>query len=392
MGDWKEETAGLLPQMVAWRRDFHRHPELSNQEFRTGEKVAEILEGLGMEVRTGVGGTGVIGILEGDRKGPTLAFRADMDALPVTEKGEAPYISAHPGVMHACGHDGHMAVVLGLATLLSRDRERLRGRVLFVFQPAEELMPEGGARRLIRDAAGILLPLDAVFGFHLWPELPVGVVGVHSGTVMAAGDVFEVIVKGRGAHSGSPHKAADSILGAAHILVGLQQIVSRRTDPLETVVVSVGSVSGGHNATNVLPEETSFRGTTRYLARSRQKELESQLARVVHGFGEACGCRCSFRYTTGYRETVNDPQAADAVREAAARVVGAENVRSDLLPAMTSEDFSEFLSLAPGCYFWLGAGTRTAPGHSLHSPVFDIEEEAMATGLAVLAGVARGGV
>ncbi len=382
---WYEEALALQDQLVSWRRDFHRYPELGFQEHRTAGIVAAHLERLGMEVQTGVAETGVVGILQGREEGPTVMLRFDMDALPIEEENDVPYRSEYPGVMHACGHDGHVAIGLGVATLLARHRDQFPGQVKFIFQPAEEGL--GGARRMVE--AGVLdnpRPQMA-FGLHLWNPLPVGQVAVQSGPFMAAAGRFEVEITGRGGHGAQPHLTVDATVVAAHVVIALQTIVSRNVDPLHPLVVSIGEMHTG-SAFNVIPGQAVLRGTLRAFDTGVMQTAQARLRALAEGVAQAFGARADVLTEVIAPPVVNDPSATAIVREAARTVLSDRQVVT-IEPPMVSEDVSEFLSRVPGCFFFVGARNETRGivyGH--HHPRFDIDEDALPIGVAILAQAA----
>ncbi|MGF1504637.1 MAG: M20 family metallopeptidase [Anaerolineae bacterium] len=380
-----DEVRPLKPAMVERRRDFHQHPELAFEEVRTAGIVAETLNGLGLEVQTGVGKTGVVGILEGAQDGPTLLIRADMDALPIHEETDADYASKTAGKMHACGHDGHTTIALTAARLLNDRRAAIKGRVKFVFQPAEEIGE--GAEAMIADGALDNPRPDFSIGLHLWNDLPVGTVGVTAGPSMSAAARFTITVTGSGGHGAQPHKTVDPIVAAAQIVSALQAIVSRNTDPLEAAVVTVGAINGGE-AFNVIPPTVTLKGTIR----TYRPEVEAMVYRRVHeiaeGVGQAMGCTVDTSIASMTKAVNNHPEVSERVREVAERVVGAQNVRTDVR-TMGSEDVSLFMDDIPGCYFFVGSANAE---HGLdaphHHPAFDIDEESLVIGAAMLAEVA----
>lgn len=384
--NWMEKAEDLLPQMIEWRRHLHQYPEIGFHEVKTAEYVAGILQDFDLEVHRGLGGTGIIGVLEGRKKGRIVGIRSELDALPIEEANDISYKSKSCGVMHACGHDGHMALTLGSASLLADYRDVLEGTVLFIFQPAEELLPNGGAKVLFREGQGLLGNMDCILGCHLWPLLKVGEVHIPDGLIMAAGDTFYIKMIGQSGHASTPHQAKDSIVAAAQTLVCIQQIVSRHLNPHDAAVVSVSSVKGGEG-TNVLPEYVEMTGTTRYFKKELRTYLKNAMNNIVSGIAKACGCDYEFQYNNGYDPTVNDPVYAKLLRSIAVEFLGKENVFSNLLPGLVSEDFSYYMQHVPGCYFWLGCEKNNLPS-SLHSSSFDFEERAMAVGAALMAGAA----
>jgi amidohydrolase len=380
-----KEAQALSEQLKTWRRDLHRHPELAFEEHRTAGMVADHLAALGMEVETGVGHTGVVGLLAGiGGQGPTVLLRFDMDALPIQEETGLSFASQFPGRMHACGHDGHVAIGLGVATLLERHRDRLAGRVKLVFQPAEETA--NGARAMIEDGVLESPVPDIAFGLHLWSLDPLGHVIVKEGPLWASSDRFDARILGRGSHGALPHQGVDVITVAAYAIAQLQTVVSRSRDPLQPAVLSVGTVTGG-SAFNVLAEEVRLSGTLRTFSETTRGTLIEGMHRVLGGVCSAHGAHYELSFKDHTPPLVNDAAAAERLRVIAANVLGPEAV-SDGPMRMVAEDMAEFLKRVPGCYFVLGAKKESAgPAEPHHSPRFDIDERALPLGVAVLAGV-----
>jgi amidohydrolase len=381
-------TAEETELLLRTRRDLHRHPELGFREHRTAGIVAERLRAAGYEVRTGVGGTGVVGTLRGGAgDGPTLLLRADMDALPVEEETGHAFASATPGVMHACGHDAHVAVGLAVAERLARARERWRGEVRYLFQPAEEGL--GGAAAVIAD--GALAGVDAALGLHVWMGLPSGEIGVVAGPLMAGAGEFEITVRGRGGHGAIPHETVDALLAASQCVVALQSVVSRNVSPLEPAVVTVAAFHAG-SAHNVIAETAELRGTLRAFDPALLEELPLRVEAVLHGVCGALGATCEWRYRVECAPTVNDPAIAGVVRRAAVEVVGAERVRTDpSVRTMAAEDFGDILERVPGCYFLVGCASEVRGiVHPHHSPRFDLCEDALPVAVEVLERAALG--
>lgn len=382
--DFVRESEGLYEQLVAWRRDFHQYPELGFEETRTARIIAARLQELGMEVQTGVGQTGVVGTLEGTMPGPTLLLRFDMDALPVGEATDLPFASRHPGRMHACGHDGHMAIGLGVATLLSRYQAQLAGRVKFAFQPAEEGL--GGAIAMIADGVLDDPRPDVALALHLWNHLPCGQVRVTTGPAMASSSIFTLTVRGKGGHGAAPHKANDPVLAAAHIVVALQSIVSRNIDPLNSVVVTIGEFSAG-TTFNVIPEMAVLKGTVRSYDSETHRLIYRRILEMAKNMSTAFGCQASMETVAIVPAVVNDAAAAEVVRRAAVRVAGAEQVVDGR--DMASEDMGHFLEEIPGCYFFVGsAGETEELSFPHHHPRFNFDERALTTGVATMATAA----
>jgi amidohydrolase len=379
------EAEELFDQLVSWRRDFHQHPELGFEETRTARIIAAYLQELGLEVQTGVGQTGVVGTLDGGTPGPTLMLRFDMDALPIQEANDLPFASRLAGRMHACGHDGHVAIGLGAATMLARQQADLAGRIKFVFQPAEEGL--GGAIAMIADGVLDDPHPDAALALHLWNHLPYGQVRVTPGPAMAASSTFTLTVQGKGGHGAAPHKANDPVLAAAHIVAALQSIVSRNIDPLNSVVVTIGEFSAG-TTFNVIPETAVLRGTVRSYDNDTHRLIYRRILEMAKNMATAFGCEASMETVAIVPAVVNDVAVAQTVRQAAAGVVGAENVVDGR--DMASEDMGHFLEEVPGCYFFIGsAGESPELSFPHHHPRFNFDERALVVGLATMVAAAR---
>jgi amidohydrolase len=376
----RKEIEGIGKELVEWRRDFHRHPEVEFEERRTSKVVREFLEGLGLPVRS-VAGTGLIAVLEGQPGGRTVALRADMDALPLTEEGDKEYISQNPGAAHSCGHDGHMSILMGTAKILSGLKTTFKGRIIFLFQPAEE-KPPGGAKPMVE--AGALDGVDAVFGLHLWQNLPTGCLGIVKGPMMANSDSFTIVVKGKGGHGSMPQATVDPILAASQLVVNVQSIVSRNVDPLKPCVVSFGMVKGG-TAFNIIPGEVTLSGTVRSFHPEVQQVAERRLGEIAEATCRAFGAACSYEYEKGYPAVVNHPDMADLVLEVTRRTLGEEKIRP-FDPIMGGEDFAYYLQKVPGAFFFLGAGDGQQFPH--HHPAFDIDEGALPQGVLLLTAIA----
>ena len=375
-------------QLVADRRDFHRNPELAYGESRTAGIIASRLSALGYEVKEGVGRTGVTGLLRGS--GPsageaprTLLYRADMDALPINEENSVDYRSQRENVMHACGHDAHVAIGLALAKRISGMRDKIAGNVKFVFQPAEEW--GSGAAAMIEDGALADPPVDAAIGLHVWNNLPVGQAGIYAGPMMAACDEFELVIHGRGGHGAMPEQTVDAIVAGAQVVSALQTIVSRNVSPLDSAVVTVGKFAAG-TAFNVIAESATLTGTVRTFAQTTFEAIPGIFERVVRGVTEALGATYDLKYDRHTPPVVNDSAMCALMARCAAEVVGGDNVIQDRsVPTMGSEDMSYFLQKVPGCYYFLG--TRNPERgfvHPHHSPKFDIDESALPIGLEIM--------
>jgi amidohydrolase len=376
------EVAQLADSVIELRRTLHQWPELGFQEQRTSALVAEHLQALGLEVRAGIAQTGVLGVLRGEREGKTVLLRADMDGLPIEEASGAPYASQNHGVMHACGHDGHTAILLTVAKVLAQRRQQFSGTVKFAFQPAEEL-PPGGAKGMIE--AGVLENpgVDAAFGLHLWNSLPVGKIGVDEGPIMASVDRFDIVIKGVGGHGAYPHTGVDPIVAGSHVVAALQTVVSREVPPLAPVVVTVGKFQGG-TAFNVIPSQAELSGTVRTVDARIRQEMPARLERIVRGITSGLRAEYTFNYAFGYPVTVNDVNKAQFARQVAAAIVGDANVVSAGM-TMGAEDMSYFLEAVSGCYLRLGSGNPDKGLiHPHHSALFNFDEAALPIGVDLL--------
>ena len=377
--------AEFQADMTAWRREIHSHPETAFEEHRTSEFVASKLAEFGIAVHRGLAGTGVVGTLHGMGKGGrAVGLRADMDALHIHEQNDLPHKSRNPGRMHACGHDGHTTMLLGAAKYLAETRN-FDGTVHFIFQPAEE--NEGGGRVMVEQGLFKKFPVEAVYGLHNWPGMALGTFAIRSGPQMAAYDIFEIEVTGKGAHGAMPHQGIDPVVVAAQIVLGLQTIVSRNTHPLDSAVVSVTQIHGG-DTWNVIPEQVTLRGTTRSFKPEVQDRIEANVRRVAEGVCAAMGATMTLRYERRYPPTINAPEETENAARAAADVAGAQNVLRDPMPSMGSEDFAFLLQACPGAYIWMGNGPDTGD-RRLHSPHYDFNDEALALGASYWARMAE---
>ncbi len=365
----------LFARMRQWRHHLHAHPETAFNEVQTSAYVAEILREAGIEVHTGLASTGVVGVIHGKSPGPWIGLRADMDALDVEEGNQFAHRSQHPGKMHACGHDGHMAMLLGAAIFLASTRN-FSGTVAVIFQPAEE--NEGGGRVMVEEGLFERFPIESCFGMHNWPGLPVGQFAISSGAQMASYDIFEITLEGKGAHAGMPHLGRDTMVAAGHLITALQTIVSRDADPLNPLVVSVTQLHGG-DTWNVLPQQAVLRGTVRALDPALQILAERRIGEIVQGQAMTFGLRANVRYERRYPPTINDPASARICATAAGALVGKENVDLAPRPSMGSEDFAFLQQVRPGAYIWIGAGPGEA-GCLLHNPGYDFNDEILSLG------------
>jgi len=370
-------------ELIATRRDLHAHPEYAFKEFRTALVIERRLKSLGIKTRR-MAGTGVVGDLDvaGARK--RVALRADIDALPITEKTGLPFASQTPGMMHACGHDANTAILLAAARIIAENRRGLKGGVRFMFQPSEEF-PPGGARAMVRE--GVMRGVDEIYGLHLWSEAPSGKVIAEPGPRMANVDDVRVKIVGKGAHGASPHFSVDPVLTAAEAIVALQQIVSRNIAPTEPAVISICMINAG-TAYNVIPPECDFRGTVRTFSKALRRRMPRMIARVVTGIAKAHGAAAKVEYLAGYDALVNDGRATACVRAAAEQLFGAKAL-AHLGLKMGAEDFSEYMKLARGCYFGIGIGNaKKGTDAPHHNPNFKVDESVLWMGAAMMAKIA----
>ena len=369
------EIGALASEMRDWRHHLHAHPETAFEETATSAFVADKLAAIGLEVHRGLARTGIVAALRCGSGGEAIGLRADIDALHVTERSGVAYASKNTGRMHACGHDGHTAMLLGAAKALAR-RRRIDGTVYFIFQPAEE--NEGGGRVMVEEGLFDRFPMRAVYGMHNWPRLPLGSFAMRPGPLMAAYDVFEIVATGKGAHAAMAYAGRDPMLFVAQAISALQTIVARNIHPLDAGVISVTQVHGG-DTWNVIPEEVVLRGTVRSFTPAVQDLIEQRMRTIVAGVAATFEMSATVRYERRYPATVNAEAETRHALAAAAAVVGAEHVDDDPTPEMGSEDFAFMLQAKPGCYVWLGAG-RGPETPNIHSPHYDFNDDALAIG------------
>ena len=368
-------------EVVSWRHQLHANPELGYEESWTSDFIAKTLESFGVEVHRGLAKTGVVGVLKSSNThgggNRAIGLRADMDALPIQEENEFSYRSKFNGKMHACGHDGHVAMLLGAAKVLSQEKN-FDGTVYFIFQPAEE----GGAGGLsmIEDGLFNNFPMESIWGLHNWPGLEFGQIGIHKGAVMASTDKFQVLVKGNGGHAAMPQATSDPVLAASAIIQSLQQIVSRKQNPLDSVVVSVTQINAG-TSFNIIPKESEFVGTIRTINRNTRISVHKQFSEICNMTASAYGCHADVQIVQGYPVTVNDRNESEKSIMVAHNVVGKENVKTNLAPSMGAEDFAYMLEKKPGSYIWLGAGEGKT-GCMLHNSRYDFNDEIIPLGMA----------
>lgn len=381
-----QRTAAAMPKVVALRRDLHRHPELSNREERTGALVAARLRELGIdEVRTGVAGHGVVGVLKGSRPGGVVALRADTDALPVTERTGLAYASENAGVMHACGHDSHVAVLLGAAEVLSGMRDDLPGTVLLLFQPAEEGPPpgeDGGAPQVLAEGALANPAPQAIFGLHAFPDVPTGSLGWRVGGMMAAVERVKVTIRGKQAHAAYPWKAVDPVVAAAHVITAAQTVVSRVTDARDSAVLSLGVIHGGQRW-NIIPDEVVIEGTIRTLTPAVRDTVMEAFGRIVTGTAMAHGAEADVELESLTPVTWNDPDLTRRMLPTLARAAGGEDKLVEVRPSMGGEDFAFYAEAVPALFFRLGmaGATGAAEAPALHTPDFTVDEAALPVGV-----------
>ena len=373
----REEIKNIKDEIYTMRRHFHRYPELSFKEFNTAETISQHLNNLGISHKKSVGKTGIVGEINFG-PGPTIALRADMDALPIQEENNLDYKSLNDGVMHACGHDGHMAILLGAANALSKNSKLKKGTVRFIFQPAEEGL--GGAKYMIED--GCLDKVDEIYGLHLWNYQLYGEVGIKDGPVMASADLFDIEVSGKGGHGATPQGTIDAIVVASNLVTMLQTIVSRNTNPLESTVLSIGKIKGGHNF-NIISDRVHMSGTTRAYTEENRTMIKRRMKEVIEGVSKSFGADIKLNYKDGYPPTVNHSSQVEKVLEAANSVV-ASGAKSPYL-SMGGEDFSYYLQNKPGCFFFVGSAPNeneilSTPHHCSH---FNIDERALLIGASV---------
>lgn len=379
--------ANWLPDITQWRRDIHQHPELGFNEFRTSDLVAKKLEAFGYQVHRGLGKTGVVGTLKVGTSSRSIGLRADMDALPIQETNDVDHCSVHPKVMHACGHDGHTAMLLGAARYLAETKS-FNGTVQLIFQPAEEGL--GGARTMIEDGLFERFLMDDIYGMHNWPGMPLGHFGVCSGAMMASGDRFDITLTGKGGHAALPHQAVDPIIAASALVGQLQTLVSRNTKPVSPAVISVTQLEAG-SAYNVIPDTVIIRGIVRTLSPDTQRLIRSRMQNLVDGLMVTWGVKGELAYHKGYPVLVNSPEETQKAIAAATALVGADKVEGEMEPTMGGEDFAFMLQKKPGCYVFMGNGDSAvsddelsasqAPPCMLHNPGYDFNDKAIRWGV-----------
>ncbi len=368
----------ISDEIISTRRDFHMYPELGFEEHRTAKIIAKKLSSYGLNVYKGVGKTGVVGILNPHHSGKTIALRADMDALPIQEVSDKKYCSKNKGIMHACGHDGHMAMLLGAAKILSEQSKKINGTIKFIFQPAEEGF--GGAQYMIKD--GVLNDVNEIYGAHLWNYQSCGTIGIKSGPVMAAADLFEIKIHGKGGHGATPHGTVDAIVVSSHVIQALQTIVSRNTNPLESSVISIGQINGGYNF-NIIADKIILKGTVRSYTEKNRQMIKNRMTEILNGISKTFNAKIILDYKDGYPPTINNEKCSKNLLKSAKKIVG-DNAKEPYL-SMGGEDFSYFANEIPGCFFFIGSSPQntkllSTPHHCSH---FDIDENSLLIGCSV---------
>jgi amidohydrolase len=379
----------LRQQLITTRRDFHMHPELSNREERTARVLAERLRALGLEVKTNVARHGIVAILRGARPGPVVAVRADMDALPIQETIDVPYRSQNPGVKHACGHDVHMTVQLGVAEVLSRMKDQIAGAIKFIFQPAEEGAPtgeEGGAKLMVKEGALEDPRPQAIFGLHTMPSIEAGQIAYHSGAAMASSDRLLITIRGKKSHGAQPHLGADAIVVAAECVLAIQSIRSRRIDPLEPLVITLGTIRGG-DRNNIIADEVRLEGTMRALSEETRKRAQELIRETLAGVTAGYGASFDLKFDSPNPVTYNEPALVAETLPTIRRIVGDANLIAPK-PFMPAEDFSYYQQVVPGFFYFLGVGNKARGITSAwHTAEFDVDEESLVVGVKVMAAV-----
>ncbi len=372
----KKQVGNLKDELISLRRDFHKHPELGFEEWRTSEIVSDYLESLGLEVKRGIAKTGVVGLLRGKKAGRTILLRADMDALPIQEENEIPYKSINEGKMHACGHDGHVAMLLVAANVLSQHKDEINGNVKFLFQPCEEI---AGAKFMVEEGVLENPHVDAALGLHLWTQLESGKFGITAGPTMAAMDNFKLTIEGQGGHTGSPESAVDPIIAAANVITAVQIIQTREIDAMKPMLIMFGRIEGG-TAPNIIPRKVELEGSIRYLYEGGE-ENEKRFERIVDGICKACRTKYELEFMCSNRLLSNDPGMAKFVRTVAEKLVSSQDdIVSDII-TMGGDDFSEFALRVPGTFYFVGAGNKEKEtDYHHHHPRFNIDEDTLPTG------------
>ena len=384
-----KEIAEIKSQLISIRRQIHQNPELSNREFETSKLVAEYLKKLGLEVKTGIAHTGVVGLLKGNQPGTTVALRADMDALPIQELNDIPYKSKKKGIMHACGHDVHTTIALGVASVLSKMKNEIKGNIKFIFQPAEEGAPpgeEGGASLMIKEGVLENPKVNAIFGLHVFPLLDIGTIGYKPEAFMAQSNRFEIEIVGKNAHGATPHLGIDAIVIACEVVLALQTIPSRLIDAREPVVLSVGVIEGG-NRFNIIADRVKLIGTVRVFSTKINKKVRAKMEKIIKGITESYGASYRFQYREGAPPVYNDPSLVKESLPVMKKIVGSRNVIL-LKPQMVAEDFSYYGQKTPSFFYFLGVrNEKKGITHMLHTPYFNVDEECIPLGVKLMSNL-----
>lgn len=378
-----KKAEAIKDKLIALRRDIHAHPEIGLHETRTAKIIAETLEQYGIEVQRNVGVTGVVGLLRGKYPGKTILLRADMDCLKISEENNIKYKSEYPNLMHACGHDAHIAWLIGAAIILSELKGKIKGNIKFLFQPAEE--KEGGAEKTIHSGVLENPKVDAIIGAHVWPNIETGKIGIKSGPLMAASDNFKISIYGKGGHGGQPHKCIDPIAVACEIYMALQTVISRKVDPLEPVVITIGKFNSG-SAHNVIPDKAEMEGTIRTLTHEVRDKIPDIMESIIKGISLANGAKYNFEFIPYHAPVINDSEITSVVGKAAAKLLGHKSIIIVDKPTMIGEDFSSFEEKVPGTFFWVGTyNSKKGIIKPLHNPEFNIDEDIIYKAAAVFA-------
>lgn len=380
MTEIRELVNHLMPAVIGIRRALHSIPEPAYKEKKTARYISNVLKDLDIQHKF-VNGTGIVAEIDTQKSGHNIAVRADMDALPIEEKTGLDFSSEHVGYMHACGHDGHMAILLGLIMTLSKLKDKLTGKIRFIFQPAEEKPPMGGAKGMITE--GVLSDIDFILGYHILPSIETGKLSILSGNVMAAADEFEIKVIAKGGHASCPEKTVDTILVAAKIVDALNSIVSRMIPPFEPVVISCGEIHGGY-AFNIIPDEVTIKGTVRTFNKEIRAVIPQKISNIIEGITKAFAAEFKFDYITCYPPLTNDEKTSEFMRNVASSIWGKESL-VNIKPLMGSEDFSAYLEIVRGCYFFIGGAKGSDTNSYLHSSFYDFDERALKIGITTLA-------
>jgi len=381
----KQAIDAIMPEAVNIRRELHQQPELSGQEEHTAKRVADCCRKLDLDVREGIGGHGLLACLTSDDNKPWLAFRADMDALPITDAKQRPYASRVDNISHSCGHDAHTAILIGVMRVLHRFKDRLHHNIAFIFQPAEETCE--GAAAMLRDRLFADFKPEQIYALHVYPYLPAGSIGLRQGPMCAAADMFDVEIRGRGGHAARPHECIDVVLVATHIIQALHQIVGRRVNPLHPAVLTIGQIHGGH-AGNVIPDRIHFSGTFRSLHPEVHEEIRTRMDQIIRQTAEAWGATSHFTLKQATPVLTNNPDLLSQSHDIFEELVPYIKLININEPSMGGEDFAEFLHDIPGCLFRLGTGSSPETRYPLHHPCFDIDESSMSSGIAAFAALA----